>query len=146
MQLACCYFWGYFLWLQVACELWEMITGQLGVYCPRLTYVDTLYVILVKLFPVKGFLPHEFLRLRFLSNKSLMRTTITRTFDNHRAFHLLYTAAAQLTLGDIDGNLFTLPIWEPNAAIGVWHNIQKKMWPVYPNWTELFSKSDLKFD
>lgn len=52
-----------------------MITGQLGVYCPRLTYVDTLYVILVKLFPVKGFLPHEFLRLRFLSNKSLMSTT-----------------------------------------------------------------------
>ena len=51
-----------------------------------------------------------------------MRTTITRTFDNHRAFHLLYTAAAQLTLGDIDGNLFR----EPNTARGVRHNIQKK--------------------
>ena len=55
-----------------------------------------------------------------------MRTTITRTFDNHRAFHLLYTAAAQLTLGDIDGNLFTVSFREPNAARGVWHNIQKK--------------------
>ena len=78
-----------------------------------------------------------------------MRTTITRTFDNHRAFHLLYTAAAQLTLGDIDENLFR----EPNTVRGVWHNmgsvaeldcIFDELGKTYL--TELFSKYDSKCD